>query len=170
MELQEVQKKDNRYKESDKIVWIWYIERKLSYKTQIRDKENTGWWVTELTLATATAVDPWNTGKFDNSSIASWGKGWSITDWWKVYPTPWRYILTRYVSTNNINRELQEFLLRVLRNGSYVYVRDDGNGKDDYYWTTAFEFLPWDELRLQFSFTWGSTSSNIGGRLRFIQF
>lgn len=168
MELQEVQKRDNRYKEPDKIEWIWYIERRLSYKTQIRDKEWAWWIVAEVELGTSTTTSPWSRWHFNDNTII-FGQWWTTSSYY-VFPVKWTYMITMEIHTNNLNRKLDYFEMDVIRWGGSTQIWYDGNSKDDYYASTAYQFYSGDKIGLHFQFSWGSDSSNITGLLRFIQF
>lgn len=167
--VQEVQKQADFYKQPNEIEWIWYIERKLSYRTQIRDK---GWaWgiVAEISLATSTETSPWQRGHFNDSTVTI-GQWWSMSGY-TLTTRPWTYLITWEISTHNSSRLLDYFEMYLSHWWTPVgYLWHDGNNKKEYYGCTAYELLAGDLIGLHFQFSWGSATTNITWTLRFIQF
>lgn len=166
--VQEVQKQADFYKQPNEIEWIWYIERKLSYRTQIRDK---GWaWgiVAEISLGTSTSTSPWTRGHFNDNTLVI-GTWWGLDSYY-VFPRAWTYMIIFEIHTNNSSRLLEYFEMDLIRGWGSTQLRQDGNGKKNYYANTAYQFYSWDKIWLHFEFTWGSATTNITWTLRFIQF
>lgn len=96
--VQEVQKQTNRYQNPNQIEWIWHIERKVSDRTQVRDK-HTRW--TTFTSGIMSIESYW-----DEVFPSSWsytdtedvyykvdGKDFYMAQWWgylvHIIPSKW---------------------------------------------------------------------------------
>ena len=77
MELQDPQQQTDWYKKTNEIEGIWYIDRRLSYKTQIRDKEWGGGGALDWMYADKTDLDSvWSIKRI------TW---WTIKQGWNNY-------------------------------------------------------------------------------------
>mgnify|MGYP007122073551 CR=1 FL=1 len=170
--VQEVQEWYDIYKDPNEIRWIWYTDRKLSFKTQIRDKE----WVgmdgdAVISLRTDTAVDPWNTWTFDNMSITSWGKWWT----WvaapeldgAVAPIPpaWTYVLTWHIDSYSGTRHIETLEIRV--NSSRIW--SWWSGDRHYYGTMAYTFDGSSFVYCNYIYSWWSSNKATRGTLTFVK-
>ena len=115
MELQDPQQQTDWYKKTDDIEWIWYIERRLSYKTQIRDKE---WWggALDWMYAEKTDLDKIST---DITRITWWtltqggnnytqSTHWITVSKWGVYLT-WIYADTWWTSSVYLRMYVRDY-------------------------------------------------------------
>ena len=119
--VQEVQQQKNRYQDPNRIEWIWHIERKLSEKTQIREK--TARWTT-FTSSTMFIESHWSE-VFPNS--------WSYTDteWvhyevdgWDFYMAQWWWYLVHIIPSKWFT-DLHECIFRIYVDDKEVYKRID---------------------------------------------
>ena len=102
--VQEVQQDMNMFKELDETEWIWYVERRLSYKTQIRDKE---WWTAsfcKLNLFFESTIPSGTYTSFDNIAVVEASNDVTLDDdKTKIHLTPWLYIMTTKIALHNTN-------------------------------------------------------------------
>lgn len=105
--VQEVQQDMNMFNELDETEWIWYVERRLSYKTQIRDKEWIGASYCKLGLYFSATIPAWASTSFDNMTIEIPSNDVRLDEDHpnRIYITPWVYILSVkiYIHNGNIN-------------------------------------------------------------------
>ena len=88
---QEVQTTLNYQAELNQTEWIWYQERKISDKMQVRDKTTSWWkgtsswtWVIESGITKVTSWD----------SYESWGDVTYKVEWWDIIlPFAWSYLV-----------------------------------------------------------------------------
>lgn len=113
---QEVQTTLNYQAELNEIQWIWYQERKISDKMQVRDKKSnqlTAWFT--VPLSNYTPASPWS---FTISVI------WDViykTDGGKIYlPEAWAYML-QYMPDTSYTQATYYYTIAVKLDGITVY-------------------------------------------------
>jgi hypothetical protein len=109
---QEVQTTLDYRAELNLIEWVWYQERKVSDKTQIRDKWGSSWDWTSDTMY----IDNWSwispTSRTVNQEL-----GWvryRVSWWYVIIPTAWLYLaqITPYQWSSSY-----EYTIKILVNG-----------------------------------------------------
>ena len=152
----------------------WVNAPKLIAKTSIIwDLWWWGWWALEgdttISLSTNVAVWPWVNWNFNTSSISS-GWDWRSISWYTATPLAWWYYMRWTVQTNNLYRYIDMLWLTVVRNWTTITVWNEWNGQMIYSWATAFVFEEWDELKLQYRYTWWSSNADTNWTIDFIRF
>ena len=119
--VQEVQQQKNRYQDPNRIEWIWHIERKLSEKTQIREKTARG---TTFTSGIIGISSYW-----DEKFPTYWN--YTDTEWvhyevdgWDFYMAQWWGYLVHIIPSKWFT-DLHEAIIRIYVDDKEVYRRID---------------------------------------------
>jgi len=109
---QEVQTTLDYRAELNLIEWVWYQERKVSNKTQIRDKWGSSWdWTSDTMYIHSwdwTSPTSWTT----NQEL--WWVRYKVSWWYVIIPTAWLYLaqITPYQWSSSY-----QYTIKILVNG-----------------------------------------------------
>jgi hypothetical protein len=118
--VQEVQKQTNWYQDANQIEWIWHIERKISDRTQVRDK-HTRYTTFESGIMYLTSYgsevfpSTWTYKDSDSVYYRVDGKDFYMAQWWgylvHIIPSKWftdlhEVIFRLYVDDKEVYRKM----------------------------------------------------------------
>lgn len=159
--VQKVQQQNNWYQNPNIAEGIWYVERRLSYKTQIRDKE---WWsvaTSIINLSTSERAQTWSSyttiDTVDSSSLSS-----EITTatWWKIYSSTWGTYLISYL-VKSMNAGVTSFKFSSRNMVQAVYVVDAERPWERWVFTALAKLNPNDYIRSSFLPVWNSCNPKV---------
>lgn len=135
--VQEVQQQKNRYQDPNQIEWIWHIERKVSDRTQVRDK-HTRYTTFESGIMYITSngseVFP-NTWTYEDSDSVYYrvdSKDFYMAEWWAylvhIIPTKWSADLHESIFRLYVNwKEVYKNIERLARLENHIIALNLGN-------------------------------------------
>lgn len=116
---QDVQTTLNYQAELNQTEWIWYQERKISDKMQVRDKTTSGWegtsdraWVIESEIR---KIGSWD-------SYKTWGDVMYKVEWWDVIlPYAWAYLVELHPPLQTYSQTTYYYDVIIFQDGEQVF-------------------------------------------------